>query len=56
VLRRLLFSSWGVPVGTVADLRAEAEAAGLEVVRVLPGPPRGRNLTRGMLLARRPAR
>lgn len=56
VLHRLLFSSWGIPVRTEADLRGEAEGAGFEVVRVVPGPPRGRNLTRGILLARRPER
>jgi SAM-dependent methyltransferase len=53
-LNRLLFSRWGVPVYTVAELELEVESSGFTVIRAAHVPASQFALTRGFLLAQRP--
>ncbi len=52
-LNRLLFARWGVPVGTVGELKLELERSGFTVIRVARFPVSQFALSRGLLLARR---
>jgi hypothetical protein len=52
-LNRLLFTRWGVPVGTVGELEMEVRSAGFRIVRAAHIPVGQFALTRGMLLAQR---
>jgi SAM-dependent methyltransferase len=54
-LNRLLFTRWGVPVGTVQELEAEVSSSGFTVVRAAHVPVSQFVLTRGLLLAQREA-
>jgi SAM-dependent methyltransferase len=54
-LLTILFERWGVPARNVAELSAEVRGAGFEIVRSVPMPVSQFVLTRGLLLARRPA-
>jgi cyclopropane fatty-acyl-phospholipid synthase-like methyltransferase len=52
-LNGLLFTRWGVPVGTVVELESEVESSGFRIIRAEHTPVSQFVLTRGMLLAQR---
>jgi SAM-dependent methyltransferase len=54
-LQTVVFPRWGVPVRSVGELAAEVRGAGFDVVRSVPLLVSQFVLTRGLLLAKRPA-